>query len=100
MLIVPLQAVPNQTLQITLDQQSVQINVAQFDYGVFMTVTLDGTLVCSNVLCENLNPIVRAPYTGFIGDFAFFDTSGNGSDPIYTGLGDQFQLVYLEASDL
>lgn len=100
MLIVPLQAVPNQTLQISLDQQSIQIDVRQYDYGLFMDVSLAGVAVCSGILCENLNPIVRAAYSGFVGDFVFYDTSGDGADPIYTGLGSQFQLVYLEATDL
>jgi len=45
-------------------------------------------------------------YLGVVGDFMFLDTQGsgpptfNGSPPYYTGLGTQFLLLYLEASDL
>ena len=58
-------------------------------------------IVCG-VLCENLNRIVRSLYLGFSGDFVFFDTQGGNDpqDPIYTGLGSRFVLVYLTPSDL
>jgi hypothetical protein len=100
MLIVPVQAVPNQNFQVSLAQQSLSIAIAQSDYGLNMSVSLDGTALATNVRGEDLNPIVRAPYTGFVGEFVFFDTSGAGDDPVFTGLGDRFQLIYLEASDL
>jgi hypothetical protein len=43
--------------------------------------------------------MVRETYLGFIGDLSFTDTQGT-SDPVYTGLGSRFVLLYLEASDL
>lgn len=100
MLIVPVQAIPNQGLQAVLGNQQVSLSIYQTDYGLFMDVVSDAVPVVTGVLCENQNPIVRDAYLGFAGDFEWLDTSGNGVDPIYTGLGSQFVLVYLEATDL
>lgn len=99
MLGVPVQALPNQTLQVQLDGQSCTLNIYQFQYGLFMDVYVGAALVVAGVVCENLNRIVRSIYLGFTGDFVFFDTQGT-DDPVYTGLGARFLLVYLEESDL
>jgi hypothetical protein len=100
MLIVPAQANPNQAFNISLDGQQVQLAIYQTDYGLFMDVSLASVPIVVGVICENLNPIIREAYSGFVGDFVWYDTSGDGTDPIYTGIGDRFQLIYLEAADL
>src|SRR5258707_10641053 len=100
MLIVPAQANPNQAFNVTLGGQQVQLSIYQTDYGLFTDVTVAGEPIATGVLCENLNRIVRAAYSGFLGDLVWIDTSGAGTDPIYTGIGVQYQLVYLEAADL
>lgn len=100
MLIVPAQANPNQAFNVTLGGQQVQLAIYQTDYGLFTDVSVSGTPIATGVIGENLNPMVRAAYTGFIGDLVWFDTSGAGTDPIYTGIGAQYQLIYLEAADL
>lgn len=99
MQIVPTKAIPNQTLQVQLDSQPCTLNVYQLAYGLFIDVYVGNALVVAGVICENLNRIVRSLYLGFSGDLAFFDTQGT-DDPVYTGLGARFQLVYLEESDL
>jgi len=100
MLIVPAQANPNQAFNVTLGGQQVQLAIYQTDYGLFMDVSVAGAPICNGVICENLNPIVREAYTGFVGDLVWFDTTGAGGDPIYTGIGAQYLLIYLEAADL
>jgi hypothetical protein len=99
MLAIPLQAVPNQTLAVALSGRSVQLNVYLRGSDMFIDVFLSGVTIIRGVICQNLNRIVRDLYFGFPGDFAFFDTQGS-DDPVYTGLGDRFQLIYLEPSDL
>lgn len=104
MLIVPLQAVPSQTLGITLNNQSCQINVYQKSNGLYFDLIVNGApdpKVCG-VLCLNANLLVIYLYLGFIGDFAFVDTENltTPSDPDYTGLGGRFALIYFEPSDL
>lgn len=97
--IIPLQPQPSQTVSVVLNNQSCQINVYQKTYGVFLDLYVANVLIIGGVLCENLHRIVRDVYLGFSGDLAFADTMGD-TDPVYTGLGTQYQLVYLSPSDL
>ena len=102
MQIVPLQPIPNQTLQVQLGGQACILNIYQTAFALFCDIYVGNSLVVAGVICLNLNRIVRSLYLGFIGDLAFFDTVGaqNPQDPIYTGLGSRFQLIYLTPSDL
>lgn len=97
--VVPTRPLPNQTLQAQLSNQACTIDVYQTSKGLFMDLYVAGVVVITGVLCENLNRIVRSLYLGFAGDFVFTDTQGS-TDPVYTGLGDRFLLVYLEPSEL
>lgn len=99
MLVIPLQPVPSQTFSATLDNQLCQINVYQKGTGLFLDLFISGALIIGGVICENANRIVRNTYLGFIGDLAFFDNQGS-SDPVYTGLGSRYSLLYLEPADL
>lgn len=99
MLIVPLQAVPSQSVQVTLANQNCSLSVYQTNFGMFMDVYSNGSLIIAGVICQNLNRIVRSIYLGFSGDFCFVDTQGQ-DDPVYTGIGTRFFLAYLEPSDL
>jgi hypothetical protein len=99
MLIVPLQPVAAQTVLVTLANQACRINVYQKRTGLYVDLYVSNAEIVTGVIAENANRIVRSAYLGFIGDLAFFDTLG-ASDPYYTGLGAQYALAYLEASDL
>lgn len=98
MLVVPTQALPNQQLQSQLGNQATTLMIYQTAYGLFMDVYLNSTLIIAGVICQNLNRIVRSGYLGYVGDFVFVDMEGS-DDPIYTGLGTRFLLLYLEESD-
>lgn len=97
--IIPLQAVPNQTLQVQLSGQACIINLYQTAYALFVDLYVGNSLIACGVICENLNRIVRSAYRGFIGDLAFVDTQGE-TDPVYTGLGSRYQLVYFDGDAL
>ena len=99
MLVVPLQPVPNQTLQVQLGNQPVVLDVRQTLYGLSMDVYVGAELVVGGVLCQNLNRIVRYAYLGFVGDLAFADLQGS-DDPVYTGFGARFVLLYFEEGEL
>lgn len=100
MLVVPTKPLPNQQIQVLLDNQPCTLHIYQTAYGLFMDVFVADTLIVAGVICRNANKIVRSVYLGFIGDFVFVDGETEGTDPIYTGLGTRFTLVYLEAADL
>jgi hypothetical protein len=114
-IVVPLQPVPYQTVAVTLNNQSVQLDVYTLQASalaavvgtalvspppLFMDVLVNNLPIIGGVICQNLNRIVRSLYLGFVGDFTFLDNSGNGLDPSYAGLGSTFSLIYLFPADL
>ena len=99
MLAIPLQPTPSQILQINLGGQPCSLSIYQKAFGLFQDTYVNGNLVLGGVICLNLSRIIRSVYFGFIGDFIYDDTQGT-TDPVYTGLGARYQLIYLEASDL
>jgi hypothetical protein len=99
MFLIPLNAAPAQTLNVTLDNQACIINVYQKFYGIFCDLFVNNTPIIQGVLCLDRNYIVRSIYLGFTGDLAFYDTQGT-SDPSWTGFGTRFAFLYLEAADL
>lgn len=99
MMQVPVQAVPNQTLQVQLSGQSCTLNITQTNFGLFIDVLVNNAQIVGGALCQNLNRIVRSVYLGFEGDFGWYDTQGE-TDPLYSGLGARYQLIYLAPGDL
>ncbi len=106
MLQIPLSAVPSQSLSVVLGNQNCQISLYTLTTGLYFDLLVNGAPIATTVRCENLARMLEdAQYRGFIGDFVFIDvfaanTVVDGVDPVYTGLGTQFQLEYLEATDL
>ncbi len=96
---IPIKDVPNQSLNVTLGGQSCQINLRVTLFGLFVDLYANNALVAGGVVAQNLNPIVRSPSSGFLGDLVFIDSQGS-SDPTSPGLGTRWDLVYLSASDL
>lgn len=99
MLEVPLQTLPWQRSSITLADQPCRISVRQRLFGLFFDLYVNDVLLVAGVLCQNDNLLVRSSYLPFLGDLAFTDTQGT-DDPVYTGLGDRWRLLYFEASEL
>ena len=99
MQIVPLQAVPSQTLNVNLNNQACTINVYQKSTSLFIDLLVNDALIIGGVICLNAHLIVISAYLGFIGDLAFLDTQGS-NDPTYDGLGARYVLAYLAPSDL
>lgn len=101
---IPLNPVPNQTLQIVLAGQNCQITVYTAPNGLlFIDIEQNDAPVRVGVIAENLNKIIKYLYFGFSGDFVFVDTQpdpiNGASDPLYAGLGTRFLLLYLTAAE-
>lgn len=95
--IIPLRAIPNQTVIVRLNEQVSQINVMQKPQGLFLDLLVENSPIVMGVICQNLNAIVRDAYLGFVGDLAWIDNQG-ADDPYYTGIGGvgaRFNLMYL-----
>ncbi len=97
MMIIPVQAVPSQTLTVQLAGQRTRINIYTKTTGMFVDVYVNDVLIIGGVIAQDRNVIVRDAYLGFIGDLGFYDTQGT-DDPVYTGLGARWQFAYLEAA--
>jgi len=98
-LLIPLSAIPAQTLEVVLSQQACTINVYQKFWGVFCDLFVNGAPIVQGALCLNNTYLVRSFYLNFQGDLFFLDTQGS-SDPTFTGLGSRFVLVYTAPTEL
>lgn len=96
---IPLIQSPSQIVSVTLDNQPLQLKLYTLLNQLFADVFLNGAAIVTGVPCLNNNKLVRMPYSKLLGDFFFTDTQGE-SDPVYTGLGERYVLIYLEAADL
>lgn len=97
--IIPLKSVASQTFAINLAGQDCTINVYQKTTGLYLDLYVGTTAIITTQICLDRVKLVRYAYLGFIGDLAFMDTQGV-DDPVYTGLGSRFQLMYLSASEV
>lgn len=102
MMQIPLQAVPNQTLAVTLARQPVQIALRQNGANMYLDLILNNEYVVRTRICRDRQRLLLdAGYQGFAGDFVFIDTQG-ADNPTFRGLGgvgSRFQLIYLEAGE-
>lgn len=98
---IPIQPVANQTFQVQLGGQACIFEVYQLAYGLFANMSSNGGPVLTGQICQNQNRLVRGAYLGFVGNLTFVDLQGgaNPTDPVYTGLGSRYRLIYLEAAD-
>lgn len=109
---IALSPVPAQSVTIQLNGQSCQILVYTLgtddDAHLYFDLYLAGTPIANGVVCRNLQYLLaHETYTGFQGDFMFVDNQATqgaayqtGTDPVYTGLGSQYELLYLLPSEL
>ena len=93
-----IQSVPSQQLQAVLDGQNCAISVYVKEQCMFFDLSVNGTQIARAVQCKNLVSLVPTSYLGFAGWLLFYDTQGTG-DPVYTGLGSRWVLLYLDSAD-
>lgn len=94
---IPIRAVPAQTVQVTLAGQPVTLYLRQLGGRQYISVSWAGTVLCETVLMVNRSAIIRAAYTGFVGDIAVYDTQGDDA-PEYTGWGSRWLLLFNDAA--
>lgn len=94
---IPLKAVPSQSVNVILAGQPCTIALRELGGRQYLSLSLNGTVICRSVLVVNRSAIVRAAYTGFIGDLAAIDTQGDEA-PVYTGWGTRWALAFNDAT--
>jgi hypothetical protein len=90
---IPLSATPSQSLAIQLGGKSCRISVYQKRTGLFIDLSVNDVVVLPGVLGRDRTWLVRGAHIGFPGDLTFIDSQG-ATDPVYTGLGSRFSLVW------
>lgn len=96
--ILPAQPVANQTFTCILDGKQAQIALTTTDYGLYADVLYDGVSVANSRRCLDRTDINPDRYRGLPQFLGFVDLNG-GADPVYTGFGTQFLLVYGDPQD-
>lgn len=95
--LIPLKAIPSQSVNVILAGQPCSIGLRQIGGRQYLSLSLNGTVICRNVLMVNRSAIVRAAYTGFVGDLAAVDTTPADEAPEYTGWGTRWVLAFNDA---
>lgn len=90
---IPLSKTPSQAVNVLLAGQPCTIELRLMGGRQYFSLSVNGEVICRNVLLVNLSRIVRAAYTGFIGDFAVIDTQGD-EPPQYTGWNTRWLLAF------
>lgn len=90
---IPLKAVPSQAVNVPLAGQPCTIELREIGGRQYLSLSINGKVICRNVLVVNRSAIVRAKYTGFIGELAAIDTQGDDA-PVYTGWGTRWLLAF------
>lgn len=93
---VPLKPVPSQAVNAVLAGQPCTLELREIGGRQYLGLSISGKVICRNVLIVNRSAIVRAKYTGFIGELAAIDTQGDDA-PVYTGWGTRWLLAFNDA---
>ena len=91
--LIPIRAVPSQTVQVSLAGQPCTLYLRELGGRQYISVSWAGEPICESVLIQDKTGIIRAPYTGFVGEIAAYDTQGDEA-PSYEGWGDRWLLLF------
>ena len=98
MMTVPLRQEPNQSLQIVLGEQNCTLRFISRGVNLYCDLAIDQTVMCSGFICLNLVGFMLYVYLSFRWLLYFVYMFGY-VDPHWSGLGDRFQLVYVEEGE-
>jgi hypothetical protein len=89
-----IQPLPAQTFNATLGAQNCTILLQQMRTGLFASLAIAGLPIISGRYCNDRVNLIRQKYLGFTGCLYFVDTTGEGLNPNYAGLGSRYLLIY------
>lgn len=84
---IPISPTPNQSLSFILGGSTYDITLESRLDNLFATVVKDGEYLVCNRICRNMTYICQW--------LIFADTAGN-TDPVYTGLGSRYRMVWID----
>lgn len=100
MIKIPLKAIPNQQMQIVLNDQSCTIHVYQRGDYLYLDLTCDGVAIRRGAIClpgVNIPLYKSADFSGMI---FFADLLNGGGTPNWQELGSRYILCYDGAEDV
>lgn len=92
---IPLDAIPNQKMSISLGDQSCEIAVRQIGARLYASLTADGVTISTNAPAVNGGRVNLYPNPYFKGVLYWVDRIGD-APPQYDGLGTRWVLIYEE----
>jgi hypothetical protein len=99
MILVPLAAVPSQSLSIQLGGQPCQITVRTLGTSLYFSLLINDEPIVQSRICRNRQRLLLdARYKGFVGDFMFIDTFED-EQPSFPGLGTRWFFFYLSPNE-
>ena len=105
MIQIPISQVPNQTLQVIINNQVVTITIQTRQtlgqYWTYMDISVGGNYIVAGIQCTTL-PIIPYDYLSdyFAGNFIFVNTDGSDNPPAYTSFNDTQLLIFYNDSDI
>ena len=96
---VPLQPEASQRVAVALpdssgNQQNCIVSTRNLRGEQYMSLAVNGAIVCNNVRMVVNSALVRASYTGLGGDFAVIDLTGDNAPVDFNGWGSRWLLVF------
>lgn len=100
MITIPLQPIPAQAFNVSLDGQPCRISLYQKGDYFYMDLAINGVTIVQGRMVLNGVWIVRYAYLGLSGDLFMADTMGTDDSPAYDGLGSRYRLYYATADEV
>jgi len=100
MITIPLQPIPAQSFNVSLDGQPCRISLYQKGDYFYMDLAINGVTIVQGRMVLNGVWIVRYAYLGLSGDLFMADTMGADDSPSYDALGSRYRLYYATADEV
>lgn len=100
MLKIPVEAIPNQTFNISLNDQNCTIHLYQRGDFLYMDLSVNATPIRQGMICLVDVSLLNYPTIGFSGYLFFSDLSGKGGTPVYSDLGSRYVLFYATEEEM
>lgn len=98
MQVIPIQAIPNQSFNVVLDDQNCTLHLYQKGAFLYMDLAVEGVDVRTGYICLCNADLLEYPTPLFNGVLFFADMQGRGEPPSYEGLGSRF-VLFFEAAE-
>lgn len=99
MIEIPLEKIPNQQLEIILNNQDCTIHLYMRGDYMFLDLAISNTPYFYGAICYDRSNILPVQKEAFNGNFIFIDTLSN-TNPQYAMLNDRYKLYYFTNEEL